>query len=175
MKLDPLFTAKGNELYKLSDGSKIDLSQIKEIDGNNLVYTNNLFCKISILWSQVELAEELYNEEFLANLRDYLKILDDKNQFAIIKPVADKSIDSQEALEAFINAFNHTARRTKDCISLAGMELPSELLTKGFGTDSPSLQFMEKLAVKHAQFVYFADKKLLLEKNLQAPDTIILL
>ncbi len=175
MKLDPLFTAKNNELYKISDGSKIDLSQIKEIDGNNLVYTNSLFCKISIPWSKVELEDELYNEEFLANLRDYLKILDDKNQFAIIKPLIDKSLENQEQLELFINAFNHTARRTKDCISLVGMELPPELLSKGFGSDSPSLQFMEKLEIKHAQFVYFADKKIISEQKIVTPDTIILL
>ena len=175
MKLDPLFTAKNNELYKISNNSKVNLSDLIEIDGTKLVYTSNFISKISIPWSKVELEDELYNEEFLANLRDYLKILDDKNQFAIIKPLVDKSLENQEQLELFINAFNHTARRTKDCVSLVGMELPPELLAKGFGADSPSLQFMEKLEIKHAQFVYFADKKIISEQKIVTPDTIILL
>ena len=175
MKLDPIFTAKNNELYKISDNSKVDLSDVKEINGSSLVYTNNFICKISIPWSKVELEDELYNEEFLANLRDYLKILDDKNQFAIIKPVIDKSLENQDQLELFINAFNHTARRVKDCVSVAGMELPSELLAKGFSDDSPVVQFIEKLAVKHAQYVYFADKNFVSEQKISTPDTIILL
>ena len=175
MKLDPLFTAKNNELYKIADNSKVDLSEIKEIDGNSLIYTDSLFCRISVPWSKVELEEELYNEEFLAALRDYLKILDEKKQFAIIKPIIDKPLENQEQLELFIDAFNHTARRTKDCVSLTGMELPAELLTKGFDADSPVAQFTEKLAIKHAQFVYFADKKLVSDQKVSTPDTIILI
>jgi len=174
MKLEPLFAAKNNELYKLADNSKVDLSKINELSGDKLLYTDNYICRISILWSKVELQDELYNEEFLANLRDYLKLLDEKNQFAIIKPVIDKTIEKEEELELFINAFNHTARRIKDCISVIGMELPEELLSKGFAADSPSLLFMEKLAIKHAQFVYFADKAFAAEKQLSLPETIIL-
>ena len=49
--------------------------------------------------------------------------------------------------EAFINAYNHTARRVKDCVSVAGLELPAQLKDKG--------AFMETLAIKHAQYVYF--------------------
>ena len=174
MKLDPIFTAKNNELYKISDNSMVNLSDVKEIDGNNLVYTNNFICKISIPWSKVELENELYNEEFLAALRDFLKILDEKNQFAIIKPVIDKPLESQEQVELFVDAFNHAARRTKDCVSVIGMELPSKLLEKGFEADSPSAQFIEKLAIKHAQFVYFADKNVVSEKKISTPDTLVL-
>ena len=55
------------------------------------------------------------------------------------------SLPEQE--ELFINAFNHTARRVKDCISVAGMELAPQLKDKQ--------AFMDTLAIKHAQYVYF--------------------
>ena len=55
MKLDPIFTVKSKKLYKISDGSEVNTSSLK---------------KITIPWSTVEMEDEVYNEEFLANLRD---------------------------------------------------------------------------------------------------------
>lgn len=158
MKLDPIFTVKNNELYKIADDTKIDLTNVPEISSDNLIFTDNSFVKISIPWSKVELDDEVYNEEFLAALRDYLKLLDEKNYFAVIKPIVDKNLESPDQFEAFTTAFNHTARRIKDCVSVAGIELPDALLSKGFSPDSPATTFMETLAIKHAQYVYFADK-----------------
>ena len=132
MKLDPIFTVKNKKLYKISDNSEVDTSTLKRID---------------IPWSTVELDDEIYNEEFLASLRDQLKSLEEAGTYAVLVPVADKALDSAENEEAFINAYNHTARRVKDCSSVAGFELIPQLKDKQ--------AFMDTLAIKHAQYVYF--------------------
>ena len=62
-------------------------------------------------------------------------------------------MNTAEQIELYINAFNHTARRVKDCESVAGLLLPLELLSKGEQSIS---DFTETLAKKHAQYVYFA-------------------
>ncbi len=140
MKLDPIFTVKQNKLYKIEGNTAVDTASLKQID---------------IKWSQVELADEQYNEEYLAALRDQLKALEETGQFAVLVPVVDKPLQTPEQTELFINAFNHTARRVKDCVSVTGVELAPELTAKGFGADSPAATFMETLAIKHAQYVYF--------------------
>ena len=142
MKLDPIFTINNHQFYKISDNSQVDTSSLK---------------KIEIKWSTVELAEEAYNEEYLAQLRDELKAMDDAGAFAVLVPVVDKPLENPEQLEAFINTFNHTARRVKDCVSVAGFILPDAITAKGFEADSPAASFMETLAIKHAQYVYFVN------------------
>ena len=132
MKLDPIFTVKNKKLYKLSDNSEVDTSTLKRID---------------IPWSTVELEPEAYNEEYLANLRDQLKAMEEAGTFAVLVPVADKPLETPEQEELFINAYNHTARRVKDCVSVAGLELVPQLKDKQ--------GFMDTLAIKHAQYVYF--------------------
>ena len=150
MKLDPIFTVKQNKLYKIEDNSSVDISSLQRIE---------------IKWSQVELADEAYNEEYLALLRDQLKAMENMGQFAILVPVVDKPLETPEQIELFINAYNHTARRVKDCVSIAGFELPAPLTEKGFAPGTPAADFMETLAIKHAQYVYFV-------KGTTAPDTI---
>ena len=132
MKLDPIFTVKNKKLYKIADGTEVDTSTLKRID---------------IPWSTVELEDEAYNEEYLAALRDQLKALEAAGTFAVLVPVVDKSLENPEQEELFINAYNHTARRVKDYISVAGLELPAQLKDKE--------GFMDTLAIKHAQYVYF--------------------
>ena len=132
MKLDPIFTVKNKKLYKIADDSQVDTSTLKRID---------------IPWSTVELEDEAYNEEYLAGLRDQLKAMEEAGTFAVLVPVVDKALETPEQEELFINAYNHTARRVKDCTSVAGLELPSQLKDKQ--------AFMDTLAIKHAQYVYF--------------------
>ena len=151
MKLDPIFTVKENIVYKISDNSAVDAAALK---------------KIQIKWSEVELAEESYNEEYLANLREELKAMDDAGNFAVLVPVVDKPLDSAEQIEAFINTYNHTARRVKDCVSVAGFVLPEEITSKGFDAGTPAADFMETLAIKHAQYVYFTN-------SADAPENIV--
>ena len=152
MKLDPIFTVKQNKLYKLANNSSVDLSTLHRIE---------------IKWSTVELSDEQYNEEYLAGLRDQLKALENIGQYAVLVPIADKPLENPEQTELFINAFNHTARRVKDCVSVAGFELPDALTAKGFEEGTPAADFMETLAIKHAQYVYFA-------KNINAPENIVI-
>ena len=144
MKLEPLFSIQGNKLTRISDNQSVDPSTFK---------------MIQISWKEVEIEDESYNEEFLAKLREELKPLDDKNQFVILCPVVDKNFETPEEIEAFIKAMNHTARRIKDCVCVAGFLLPDELLAKGIDGESPASAFMETLAVKHAQYIYFVNKK----------------
>lgn len=132
MKLEPVFTVKENKLIKIADNTEVDTETLRRIE---------------IPWSTVEMEDEIYNEEFLAVLRDQLKQMEATGTFAVLVPVVDKALSNEEQTEYFINAFNHTARRVKDCESVAGFELPSEL--------SDKQAFIEKLAVKHAQYVYF--------------------
>ena len=132
MKLDPIFTVKNKKLYKIADNTEVDTSTLKRID---------------IPWSTIELEDEAYNEEYLAGLRDQLKSMEAAGTFAVLVPVVDKALENPEQEELFINACNHTARRVKDCISVAGFELPALLKDKA--------AFMETLAIKHAQYVYF--------------------
>lgn len=141
MKLEPVFTVKNNKLIKIADDSLVDISSLK---------------KIEIKWSTVEMEDEAYNEEYLASLREELKTLDNQNIFAILIPVTDKPLETPEQVELFINAYNHTARRIKDCVSVAGYELPSALLKFGLEADSAVKNFMDTIAIKHAQYVNFA-------------------
>ena len=155
MKLDPIFTIKNNTLYKIDNNSPVDTSTLKQIQ---------------IKWSAVELAEESYNEEYLAQLREDLKSMEEAGSFAVLVPVVDKPLENTEQVEAFINTFNHTARRVKDCVSVAGFVLPDSVTAKGFDTGSPACDFMETLAIKHAQYVYFAKSQSAAQQNL--PDYI---
>lgn len=141
MKLEPLFSVLNNQLYIISDNS---LAEIQKFD------------LISAPWSTIELQDECYNEEWLANLRDSLKNYELLNKFAIICPIVDKPLDSQECVELFINACNHTARRIKDCTSVAGFQLPIELLKSGLNESSSVQDFINVLSKKHGQYVYFA-------------------
>lgn len=136
MKLEPLFYSKDNKLYKIADNSLVDTTSLKRIE---------------IKWSTVELEEESYNEEYLANLRDQLKSYDESGIFAVLVPLVDKPLESPEETELFIAAFNHTARRVKDCVSVVGFELPAELKS--------TQDFMDTLAIKHAQYIYFSKDK----------------
>ena len=143
MKLDPIFTVKNKKLYKIADGSEVDTSTLKRID---------------IPWSTVEIEAEAYNEEYLAGLRDQLKAMEATGTFAVLVPVVDKALETPEQEELFINAYNHTARRVKDCESVAGLELPAQLKDKE--------AFMDTLAIKHAQYVYFTKAENPLSENI---------
>lgn len=136
MKLESLFCVKNNELYKIQDNSKVDLKTLK--------------CVV-IPWSSVEMEDEVYNEEYLANLRDDLKKLDDQNKFALLIPQVNKSLENYDQAELFINAFNHTARRIKDCISVTGFVLPEKLLS----IENAPEDFMQAIAKKHEQYINF--------------------
>ncbi len=144
MKLEALFTVNNNKLIKISDNSPYPIEKLKIFE---------------IKWSQIELEAESYNEEYLAQLREDLKKLDDANEFALLVPQVDKSLSSPEDIELFINAYNHCARRIKDCVSVTGYALPAELLKGGLDPDSAARTFIDTVNIKHSQYVYFAKEE----------------
>lgn len=154
MKLEPLFFIKQNNLYKIQTQEKVELSNFQNVSYQEFTQNplSNEFVKIDINWSAIELDDEVYNEELLAQLRDNLKKLDEKNHFAIINPIADKQISSYDDADLFINACNHMARRIKDCESVIGLELPDQIFAQDAAAD-----FMDTLSKKHANYVYFAN------------------
>ena len=154
MKLEPLFFIKQNNLYKIQTQEKVELSNFQTISYQEFTQNplSNEFIKIDINWSAIELEDEVYNEELLAQLRDNLKKLDENNHFAIINPIADKQISSYDDADLFINACNHMARRIKDCESVIGLELPDQIFAQDAAAD-----FMDTLSKKHANYVYFAN------------------
>ena len=129
MKLERLFEVKEAKLYKIGE------------DGE---YKANAR---AVKWSEVEGNPEEYNEEFLAKLRDELKLLEEKNEFVFIEAVFDKDAD----YEQFTAAMKHTARRIKDCVSVIGFSIPNELFD-----DEKKSFYIEELSAKHKQYCFFA-------------------
>lgn len=127
MKLERLFEVKDAKLYKVS-GEPV------ETEGK----------AFPVKWSDVEAGEGEYNEDFLAKLRDELKALEEKSSFVFIEPVFDKSA----GYEQFTAAMKHTARRVKDCVSVIGFSIPSEVF------DEKSY-YIEELSAKHQQYCFF--------------------
>ena len=154
MKLEPLFFIKQNNLYKIQTQEKVELSNFQTVSYQEFTQNplSNDFVKIDINWSSIELEDEVYNEELLAQLRDNLKKLDENNHFAIINPIADKQISSYDDADLFINACNHMARRVKDCESVIGLELPDQIFAQEAAAD-----FMDTLSKKHANYVFFTN------------------
>lgn len=154
MKLEPLFFIKQNNLYKIQTQEKVELSNFQTVSYQEFTQNplSSKFVKIDINWSAIELDDEVYNEELLAQLRDNLKKLDEKKHFAIINPIADKQISSYDDADLFINACNHMARRIKDCESVIGLELPDQIFAQEAAAD-----FMDTLSKKHANYVFFAN------------------
>lgn len=133
MKLERLFEVKGGKLFKIS-GEEFPLSS-KNIK--------------SVKWSEVEDSPEEYNEEFLAKLRDELKSLESKNEFVFIEPVFDKAEANDANIEQFTAAMKHTARRIKDCVSVIGFAIPSEI-------ESKRDFYIAELSQKHQQYCFFS-------------------
>ena len=127
MKLERLFEVKEGKLYTVA--------------GEPFSTEGKAF---PVKWSDVEGNPEEYNEDSLAKLRDDLKALEDKKEFVFIEPVFDKN----GGAEQFTAAMKHCARRIKDCVSVIGFAIPSEILaSKAF--------YIEELSAKHAQYCFF--------------------
>ena len=161
MKLEALFTARDNSLFTV-EGQAVALDSDNKIQAEqtfNLVAPkpdSPLF--IYVPWTLVGLDEESYNEAFLANLRDVLKLMEEKKQFAIIVPVADSAADSPDKKEAFTASMKHCARRIKDCASVIGFAIPQE---------ADSGYFCDELSQKHSHYVFFSrDENVLSNKSI---------
>lgn len=133
MKLEKLFFEKDGKIFDASDREV-------SLDGK--------IC--SVKWSDVESEVEVYNEDFLAKLRDELKEKEEKGEFVIIQPVVDKALTSENC-EIFTAAMKHCARRIKDCVSVMGFFVPQEL--KSLGADKIDF-YKEELLAKHKHYVF---------------------
>lgn len=142
MKIEAKFYSEKNELYFL-DGSKAELNSDK-------------IKAYVVKWTEVGLDEDSYNEEFLANLRDKFKVMEDNGTYGFVVPECDSACDSEVQKEAFVASMKHCARRIKDCENIIGFAVPSE---------ADSSFFMEELSAKHKHYIYFTKNSELSESN----------
>ena len=156
MKLEPLFTSKDNGLFAI-DGTAVSTENCTPLNAKDLTASSQLPADnkspllVSISWEEIGLDEEL-----LANLRDYLKVLDEENRFAIIVPEAGKSGLTAAQKDNFTASCKHCARRIKDCKSVIGFAIPEE---------ADAATFMEELSQKHAHYIYFSKNASVLENS----------
>ncbi len=161
MKIDAKVKCENNVLYFL-DGRKCNLENAQVLhaeafcrDVKNLCAKEKIFL-ITLPWTLCGMNEESYNEEFLAQLRDALKVLEENESYAVICPLCDGEANDQAAKEAFVAAMKHAARRIKDCENVVGFEIPENL---------PADFFVEELSAKHQQYVFFTDNAELLKNS----------
>lgn len=158
MKLEKQFESKENNLYFL-DGTQVNVrecSAISAAEFNNGKIPSQNFFALVLNWTQIGCSEETYNEEFLALLRDNLKLLEEKKYFVFIIPEADSAISTEQEKEDFIASCKHCARRIKDCISVAGFAVPQEVSAQNF---------MEELSAKHKHYTFFSKNSDLLQNG----------
>ena len=134
MKLEKLFEVKNRALYT-ADGKAVTTDGMAK----------------SVAWSQVEPEPEVYDEAFLAALREELKVLEGQGKFVYIDAVFDRTGDAA----AFTAAMKHCARRIKDCVSVAGFSIPEVLAKDGFSQGSAAEEFIAELSQKHGHYVFF--------------------
>ena len=167
MKLEAQFETKDGKLFSKKTGEFVDTTSLIRVDTSAVdaaVLSSESFAEkvtggdsgligVCILWKMVEISDGIYNEEFLASLRDFLKNIEAQGFSAAIVPVTDGKA-AGPGFEQYTAAMCHTARRIKDCASVAGFAVPEEI-----ACDSTAVStFIDAMAVKHSQYVYFADQ-----------------
>ena len=153
MKIEARFTSKQNRLYTVS-GEEQNVKDCVRVNAKEWLGSGapspearKLLC-IEVNWSDIGLDEDSYDEAFLAELRDALKNLEEKNVFAFIKPVCGSASFNAESFTA---SCKHCARRIKDAASVIGFAIPAEF------TAPPDVElFIEELSAKHAHYVFFS-------------------
>lgn len=142
MKIEAKFYCEDNQLFFL-DGTKAELN-------------SDSVKSYEVKWTEVGLDEDSYNEEFLANLRDKLKALEEGNSYGYMVPVCDSECSTEEQKEAFVASMKHCSRRIKDCENVIGFSVPSE---------ADSDFFMEELSAKHKHYIFFSGDENLVKSN----------
>lgn len=166
MKFEPLVKVENNKIFLISDNHKIDIKNSTEISGKDInsvsipAEKNKLFA-VQIYWEDIELSPEVYDEDYLAQLREFLKNLEESSNFAFIYPKTNKKLETPEDAETFMDAMVHTARRIKDAQSVIGFYIPDEILEKDSIIDENSYTcwFIDKMNKKHSHYVYFINKE----------------
>lgn len=163
MKFDPLVKSENNKLFRLSDGENISLENLKIQDAEQISDQtpagNEKISGLLVKWNSVEIEPGSYNEEFLANLREYLKKEEEAGNFVFIIPSAQKELADADEADTFISAMVHTARRIKDAQSVIGFSIAREILQKDANStldeNSYSQWFVNEMNKKHSHYVYF--------------------
>ncbi len=139
-----------------------DFSDISESDV--FPENKNRISVIKVQWEKIDFGGGNYNEEILAELRAYLKKLEENGRFAFIIPSTEKEISDSDLADSYIKAMVHTARRIKDCASVVGFAVPDEFLEKDSDSEvsvldenSYSQWFVSEMNVKHGHYIYFVN------------------
>ncbi len=150
MKVNAVFRAENGGLVRISDGKDIQLGDIRTVSAEGLpeLTFSDFIVRLEIPLSSVELDGGLYNEEFLAGLRDFLKKLESRGQFAVLAPV-DNACGGDAG--RITELCSHTARRVKDCLSVVGVEIPRGVIAAGDVS-----AFADEISRKHQHYVYFS-------------------
>ncbi|MBQ6780539.1 MAG: hypothetical protein IJP62_04830 [Treponema sp.] len=139
MKLEKKFEVKDGRLYKIG-GDEVNMDGMAK----------------TVKWSQVEPQDEMYDESFLAALRDELKNLEAQKKCVYIDAIFDRNGNAGQ----FTAAMKHCARRIKDCASVAGFSIPPELAKDGGTEGNAAAMYQEELLQKHQQYVFFCKETL---------------
>lgn len=165
VKQECFFDIKDNSLYFKTSGNKLPLVSAYKFDCSVIVSDitagedflknasqpaidgeKNFAVEVIVPISAVTLKDGGYDENLLANLRAFLKKLEENSGWAIISPSTDFSSPSTEEI---IDATYHTARRIKDCKSVIGVKIPD-----GF-SEQDANALIEALSKKHPHYIYF--------------------
>lgn len=179
MKFDPLVKVVKNKLVKIENGLQFNLESLNVVQADAVeglgCPEDGVVTAVICPWSKIEMEPGAYNEDLLAKLRDYLKMLEENGSFAFVVPEAGKSFDDADQADSFISAMVHTARRIKDAESVVGFSIVSELLEKDAGKalddNSWTQWFINEMNKKHGHYVYFAENAAVHRFNVQPKTT----
>jgi hypothetical protein len=167
MKLEAQFENRNGKLFSIQTGSEIDTGNFVRVNAASIEVPelvsaefakrnaghDTVLLGICIVWKTIEISEGVYNEEFLAVLRGFLKKIEAEGMYAVIIPETNGAAGG-DSLVSYTAAMVHTARRIKDCESVIGFAFPGELAGDDFAVSS----FIDAMAVKHAQYVFFSSE-----------------
>ncbi|MFA6857269.1 MAG: hypothetical protein WCR31_08680 [Treponema sp.] len=167
MKLEAQFENKNGKLFSIKTGNEIDTGNLVRVNAalievpelaaaefaKNHSDHDTVLLGICINWKEIEISNGVYNEEFLAVLRGFLKKIEMQGMYAVIIPETNGAAGG-DSLASYTAAMVHTARRIKDCESVVGFAFPEELAGDDFAVSS----FIDIMAIKHAHYVYFSPK-----------------
>ena len=163
MKIEAKFYPAKNRLYFLN-GKEFDASENIRISAEACVKkempSEGIFYAVEVPWTTCGLDENSADEHFLSELRTWLKLLEVKQSYAAIVPVADKKPKTDEERENLTLSFRHCARRIKDCLNMIGFAIPPE---------ADATFFQNELRVKHEHYIFFSKD----EELLNADDKIV--
>ncbi len=163
MKLSPLFRAEKNKLVRIEDNLLYPTENPDILNAEDIAkgamdgISENRLTAIEIYWEGVDFGDGVYNEELLANLRDFIKKGEEKSGFCFIVPKTKKAVADSEAADFYIAAMVHSARRIKDCANVIGFAVPEEFLAldADFSENSLTMRFIDEMNKKHGHYLYF--------------------